>query len=89
MAQEQFQSRHGLPNSSSDFGDSDAGLSQNRAVQNRYYLSYLTTQTRSFNEKFSKSHLGMFEVLAPFFTNATCYLHDCMYWLLLMSKCIL
>ncbi|KAL6645110.1 hypothetical protein ACP70R_016718 [Stipagrostis hirtigluma subsp. patula] len=43
MAQEQFQSRHGLPNSSSalPFGGSDAGLSQNRAVQNSQHMLQL------------------------------------------------
>ncbi|XP_062216410.1 uncharacterized protein LOC133916655 [Phragmites australis] len=44
MGQEQLQSRHGLPNSSSGlpFGGSDAGLSQNRAaVQNSQHMLQL------------------------------------------------
>ncbi|GJN08663.1 hypothetical protein PR202_ga26612 [Eleusine coracana subsp. coracana] len=41
MAQEQLQSRHGLPNSSSAFGGPDAGLSQNRAVQNSQHMLQL------------------------------------------------
>ncbi|CAD6202626.1 unnamed protein product [Miscanthus lutarioriparius] len=43
MAQEQLQSRHGLPNSSSalPFGGADTGLSQNRAVQNSQHMLQL------------------------------------------------
>uniref|UniRef100_A0A0A9DEE8 Uncharacterized protein n=1 Tax=Arundo donax TaxID=35708 RepID=A0A0A9DEE8_ARUDO len=43
MAQEQLQSRHGLPNSSSalPFGGSDGGLSQNRSVQNSQHMLQL------------------------------------------------
>ncbi|TVU47950.1 hypothetical protein EJB05_07568 [Eragrostis curvula] len=41
MAQEQLQSRHGLPNSSSAFGGSDAVLPQNRAVQNSQHMLQL------------------------------------------------
>ncbi|KAL6867363.1 hypothetical protein ACP4OV_015387 [Aristida adscensionis] len=43
VAQEQFQSRHALPNSSSafPFGGSDAGLAQNRAVQNSQHMLQL------------------------------------------------
>jgi hypothetical protein len=43
MAQEQLQSRHGLPNSSSalHFGGTDTGLSQNRAVQNSQHMLQL------------------------------------------------
>ena len=40
VGDEHFKSQHGVPNSSSasPFGGSDAGLSQNRAVQNRYFI---------------------------------------------------
>ncbi|PWZ06977.1 hypothetical protein Zm00014a_016369 [Zea mays] len=43
MAQEQLQSRHGLPNSSSasTLGGADTGLSQNRAVQNSQHMLQL------------------------------------------------
>jgi hypothetical protein len=77
MAQEQLQSRHGLPNSSSALGGSDAGLSQNRAVQNRYsYLFYqsLGHSVRSFQYptweylKFLSLHLSnMFSALLHLF----------------------
>ncbi|WVZ55977.1 hypothetical protein U9M48_006570 [Paspalum notatum var. saurae] len=43
MAQEQLQSRHGIPNSSNalPFGGTDTGLSQNRAVQNSQHMLQL------------------------------------------------
>ncbi|CAN6307541.1 unnamed protein product [Urochloa humidicola] len=43
MAQEQLQSRHGLPNNSSalHFGGTDTGLPQNRAVQNSQHMLQL------------------------------------------------
>jgi hypothetical protein len=57
MAQEQLQSRHGLPNSSNalPFGGADTGLSQNRALQNRYSLLHLMLQTRSIHNNFLTS----------------------------------